>query len=73
LRGRSPGGRRARTRAGRRRHAGAEIDLLGFRLACETVHPERRFVVYGGVERFPLAEGVEAVSLVDLCEELSGS
>lgn len=27
--------------------------------------------VYGGVERFPLADGVEAVSLIDLCEELS--
>jgi hypothetical protein len=28
-------------------------------------------VVYGGVERFPLAEGVEAVSLFDLLEEHS--
>ena len=37
--------------------AGAEIDL----------------VVYGGAERFPLAEGVEAVPLVDLCEELSAA
>ena len=26
----------------------------GFRLACETVRPERRFVVFGGTERFPL-------------------
>jgi len=43
----------------------------GFHLACDAVRPERRFVVYGGAERFPLAEGVEAVSLVDLCEELS--
>jgi len=42
----------------------------GFHLACETVRPERRRVVYGGVERFPLAEDVEAVSLIDLCEEL---
>ena len=45
----------------------------GFHLACETVRPERRRVVYGGVERFPLAEGVEAVSLVDLCEELAAA
>ena len=45
----------------------------GFHLACDTVRPERRVVVYGGVERFPLAEGVEAVSLFDLCEELSAA
>ena len=43
----------------------------GFHLACNTVGPERRRVVYGGVERFPIAEGVEAVALIDLCEELS--
>lgn len=42
----------------------------GFHLACEDVRPERRLVVYGGAERFPLAEGVEAVSLVDLCAEV---
>ncbi|MGQ0655892.1 MAG: ATP-binding protein [Betaproteobacteria bacterium] len=45
----------------------------GFHLACESVRPERRLVVYGGVERFPLAEGVEAVSLVDLCAELAAA
>ena len=43
----------------------------GFHLACNTVGPERRRVVYGGVERYPIAEGVEAVALIDLCEELS--
>ena len=43
----------------------------GFHLACDDVHPGRRLVVYGGRERFPLAEGVEAVSLVDLCAELA--
>ena len=45
----------------------------GFQLACETVRPDRRLVVYGGTERFPLAEGVEGVSLVDLCEELAAA
>jgi predicted AAA+ superfamily ATPase len=45
----------------------------GFQLACESVRPERRLVVYGGEERFPLAEDVETISLVDLCEELSGA
>jgi predicted AAA+ superfamily ATPase len=42
----------------------------GFYSACETVQPQRRFVVYGGIERFPLAEGVLAISLPDLCAEL---
>ncbi len=45
----------------------------GVRLSCEDVRPERCLVVYSGVERFPLAEDVEAVSLVDLCNELSSS
>jgi hypothetical protein len=30
-------------------------------------------VVYGGVERFPLAEDVEAVPLIHLCAELSAA
>ncbi len=45
----------------------------GFHLAAETVRPERCFVVYSGVERFPLAEGVEAIPLDALCGELSQS
>ncbi|MBI2372521.1 MAG: ATP-binding protein [Deltaproteobacteria bacterium] len=45
----------------------------GFHLACDTVRPKRRMVVYGGVERFPLAEGVEAAPLLDLCEEVSAA
>jgi predicted AAA+ superfamily ATPase len=43
----------------------------GFHLACEAVAPERRLVVYGGTERFPLAADIEAVSLIDLCGELA--
>jgi len=43
----------------------------GFHLACDAVRPERRLVVYGGVERFPLGEGAEAISLIGLAEELS--
>jgi hypothetical protein len=43
----------------------------GFHLACDAVRPERRLVVYGGVGRFPLGENVEAVSLADLCDDLS--
>jgi predicted AAA+ superfamily ATPase len=45
----------------------------GFHLGCDTVQPGRRLVVYGGAERFPLAENVEAVSLIDLCAELSSA
>jgi hypothetical protein len=45
----------------------------GFHLACDDVRPRRRLVVYGGAERFPLAENVEAVSLIDLCAELSAA
>jgi hypothetical protein len=45
----------------------------GFYLACDDVRPGRRLVVYSGAERFPLAESVEAVSLVSLCEELSAA
>ncbi|HEX7324448.1 MAG TPA: ATP-binding protein [Rhodanobacteraceae bacterium] len=41
----------------------------GFHAACEVVHPERQRVVYGGSERFPLAPGIEATSLSDLCAE----
>jgi len=45
----------------------------GFHLACDAMRPERRMVVYGGGERFPIAAGVEALSLIDLCEELSSA
>jgi predicted AAA+ superfamily ATPase len=45
----------------------------GFHFACEDVRPERSVVVYGGDERFLLAEGVEARSLVDLCAELAAA
>ncbi len=43
----------------------------GFHLACDDVQPSRRLVVYGGVERFPIAEGVEAWPLMDLCRLLA--
>ncbi|MEO6566315.1 MAG: ATP-binding protein [Casimicrobiaceae bacterium] len=45
----------------------------GFHLACDDVRPERRVVVYGGSERFPLAKDLEAVSLIDLREEISAA
>lgn len=45
----------------------------GFHVACDTVKPERRLVVYGGRERFPIAEGTEAIALIDLCAELAAA
>ncbi len=45
----------------------------GFHLACDAVRPERRAVVYGGLERFPLAAGVEAIPLVAFCAEISAA
>ncbi|HWR21505.1 MAG TPA: ATP-binding protein [Verrucomicrobiae bacterium] len=44
----------------------------GFHAACADLNPVRRFVVYPGVERFPLGQGVEALSLTDLTAELHG-
>ena len=38
----------------------------GFHSACEDVMPERKFVVYPGAERYPLAEGVEALPMDQL-------
>ncbi len=43
----------------------------GFYAACETVKPIRCCVVYSGRERFPLAEGIEAFPLPELCAELA--
>ena len=41
------------------------------RSALEDLQPERSFVVYPGDERFRLADGVEAIGLAALCEELA--
>lgn len=45
----------------------------GFQHACETVKPLQRRVVYSGEERFPLADGVDAVPIRELCIELASS
>ena len=42
----------------------------GFYHACKDLNPERCFVVYSGNERYPKAEGVEAIGLEDFCREL---
>lgn len=43
----------------------------GFHLACDDIKPARRLVVYGGNERYPLGNAVEAVGLYDLSTELA--
>ena len=38
----------------------------GFHAACEDLRPAARFIVHGGKESFPLANGIRAVSLSDM-------
>lgn len=42
----------------------------GFHAACADLDPARKFVVYPGVERYRMAEDIEAVSLAGLANEL---
>ncbi|MDB5968279.1 MAG: ATPase family protein [Hydrocarboniphaga sp.] len=42
----------------------------GFHLACADIDPESRLVVYGGVEAIPLAPGIEALPVGELCQRL---
>jgi predicted AAA+ superfamily ATPase len=42
----------------------------GLRSALADIGPERSFLVYPGDERYPLGEGVEAIGLSELTEEL---
>jgi uncharacterized protein len=44
----------------------------GFHVACDDLQPERRLVVYAGVEHVPLPHDVEAVGLAALAEQLVG-
>lgn len=42
----------------------------GFHVACADLAPTRKFVVYPGAERYPLAVDIEAISLEDMAAEL---
>jgi predicted AAA+ superfamily ATPase len=42
----------------------------GFYAGCEDVQPERRFVVYSGMDRFPMGKDITAISLPGLMREL---
>lgn len=43
----------------------------GFHSAREDLAPRKTFVVYSGTERYPLAEGVEAISYVEIARQLA--
>ena len=43
----------------------------GLHTAIEDVRPDRTFIVYGGDERYPKAQGIEAIGLRELADELS--
>ena len=45
----------------------------GFFSACDDLQPQRKFVVYAGTERYPLAADIEAISLVELAREVAAS
>ncbi len=44
----------------------------GFHVACADLNPGRRFLVYPGDETYPLADGIQAVSLPALARQLAG-
>lgn len=43
----------------------------GFHHAREDLNPSRSFVIYAGTERYPVAEGVEAIGLLDMVRQLT--
>lgn len=43
----------------------------GFRSALDDIKPKRAFLVHGADDRFPLGEGVEAIGLKAMAEELT--
>jgi predicted AAA+ superfamily ATPase len=44
----------------------------GFYRGCDDIKPDKRFVVYSGLESFSMGEGVTAISLTNLMLELLG-
>ncbi|MCY4219655.1 MAG: ATP-binding protein [Gammaproteobacteria bacterium] len=43
----------------------------GFYQACEDIQPHKGFVVYAGEEQYPISEGVDAVSLLEMCRMIA--
>lgn len=44
----------------------------GFHIACQDINAQRKFVVYAGSDKFPLANEVIAIPLADLMQEILG-
>jgi len=44
----------------------------GFYHACQDLKPQRRFVVYNGVERYPVSADIEALGLHQMTDTLAG-
>jgi hypothetical protein len=42
----------------------------GFYSGCEDIKPDKRFVVYSGLDSFSMGEGIVAISLWGLMQEL---
>lgn len=42
----------------------------GFHIACDDINPQKRYVVYSGADQFSLGNGVTAISLPDLMQEV---
>jgi predicted AAA+ superfamily ATPase len=45
----------------------------GFHSGCEDIGASKRFVVYPGSDRYPVAKGITALSIIDMIGELRGS
>jgi predicted AAA+ superfamily ATPase len=45
----------------------------GFHVARADLQPVRSFVVYAGEDRYPLADGIEAIGIREMAEELAGA
>ena len=63
-----PGGERWAVEVKRSRVAKPD---RGFYEACADLKPARRFVVHGGLERYPISADIEAIGLRELAETLS--
>lgn len=51
----------------------APVVSKGFFSACDDLTPTKKFVVYGGNERFPVAKDIEVLSLKDMLGEIEAA
>jgi hypothetical protein len=42
----------------------------GFHIACQDIGAGKKFVVYSGTDTFPMGEGITAISLPNLMQEI---